>query len=64
MSIFFKNKSNPLQPNLTVSPITDKRENKKYGLDTADKLPVSTTDERVTKLEKEIESIREFLNRE
>lgn len=64
MSIFFKNQSNPLQPNFSVSPITDKRETKKDNLDTADKMPVSTTAEKVAKLEKEIEAIREFLNRE
>ena len=64
MSIFFKNQSNPLQPNFSVSPITDKREDKKNSLDTADKMPVSTTAEKVAKLEKEVEAIREFFNRE
>ena len=64
MAIFFKNQSNPLQPNFSVSPITDKREDKKDSLAAADKMPVSTTAEKVAKLEKEVEAIREFFDRE
>ena len=64
MSIFFKIQSNPLQPNFSVNPITDKREDKKDNLDIADKMPISTIAEKVAKLEKEVEAIREFFNRE